>query len=112
MVFCYTAVVFQVVWFLIEYVRVVIPLKDQIKDGDLLAPPKWTTLEYHIWFGYIMLILALATLWAMNQDRPLNPVSIALIPGVIRMFFVLRKFRLSYTVRLKAWKESGLHSAP
>lgn len=98
--FIYFLVIYNLVYFVVIYVKVIFPLKSQIKEGILLAPPVRTTLAYHLTVGYLVLVLSGATIYSMRNDRPLNPVSVMLVPGLLVLIYLLRMFRLSYAERL------------
>lgn len=102
LIFCYLLSLWQFVWFMYRYVTVIYRLKAKIEAGVLLAPPRAVTLEYHLNVFYTYLVLSGGVLFNLSQSRPLNPFSVALMPAVIWMFFILRRFRGYYEERLEA----------
>lgn len=103
LIFCYLMSLWQFAWFIWRYITVIDPLKDKVAAGELIAPPKHVTLEYHLNVCYSYVVLTFAAFYNISQDRPLNPFSLALMPAIIWMFFILRRFRRYYEDRLRAW---------
>jgi hypothetical protein len=110
--FCYFMVLYQSAYFVFCYIKVLHPLKDKIKAGDLVAPPKWTTLAYHLAVAYLVVIMAGGTLYSLGTDAPFNPSTVLLVPGLLALFFILQRFRQEYVSQLSAWAKDSVNSDP
>lgn len=69
----------HMVQFLIDYVRVIYPLRQQLEEGDLIAPPVELTFRYHRDVLALAVINFLAIIYAVYQGFPLNPFTVGSI---------------------------------
>lgn len=105
-------IIIRYVHFMIVYVQVIWPLRKEIGDGAVLAPPARTTLFYHCTVLYMVLVQASATLWALSKSFPFNIFIVALIPGSIALFVVVHIFASDYSERLHEYVASHEDDKP
>ena len=87
--------------------KVINPLKDRIAEGELIAPPKYVTLEYHLNVTVMYVALSAGIIYNLAISASLNPAIFLFLPLSVWMFFILRRFRRYYEGRLAAWTSVG-----
>jgi hypothetical protein len=100
----------RMIHFLVAYVRVIWPLRRQIGDRNVLAPPAIYTLRYHIDVTLLAVVSMCALIYAIANDFPLNPLTFITILVWADLTWTIERFYDSYREVLRGSREVGLDS--
>lgn len=109
-----TLVLLELVVLLAYYWRTVIPMRQEIRKGKVLAPPAGWSFAYHVCVLCMVLLAILERLEFAHHDAPVNSGTFAYPILCVVLWIVSRKFHSNYaeTLRVQRHKEQVQQNTP
>lgn len=104
-----TACILQMAMMMSHYYWWLIPLRKEIGESKMLAPPVGWTLAYHGCVGTLLVALAITQVQGLWADAPGNFLTYTTTPLGLVFGFVVSQFLRFYTQRLTAEHEYHNH---